>query len=773
MIRKLVSTTLKAVAVYIVIGFVVVPPLLHTGIVLLGNQLLTKEVRLGAIYFNPLTLKLSLIAVEIQDTLKLASTSVDLSWKDLQLAVLPEGNVRQLKLDKILLNTPESQFTLSADGQHNFADLLFAGPLKEPSEEDTATENRESSETPLSLQFSVNQITIENGKFRFTDHQFHDGQSPLSLSLDQLSIHGKALGWPEARSEIDFSTRLNGEAEINSQITLDLSENLSETAASVSIQLSRINLTDFQPIVNQFTYLDLISGLLDTQATVNWQEESGLQVVSDVTINQLRLNDTRTQETVARWLQLQLNDLRYQQQSNRLEIEQLLLSAPQAVVAVDEKLQVNLASLVKPLSNVSGKKASQSSSQTTNIAASSDTSPAFSLAINRLAIENGAMDFSDRSFQPGFATPIVNLSGEIDGFDTRSQKPATIKIDGRVDRYAPVTIRGAINPSSPLEMAKLSLSFTNVELTTLTPYSGRFAGYNIRKGRLHLDLNYQITDHQLSATNQMLLDKLLLGSKVDSNEAVDLPVRLALALLKDRNGQIDITLPISGDLDNPEFKLGPVIRMALFNLITNIISAPFDLLASLVGGDAQEMKFVTFEPGHFDINRSEQIGSLDKLAKALRDRPGLQLEVTGKTAQDSDWPLVAKSLLDKELTHYWEREFHEQKKPVPEKLVLSTMDQETRLRLLQQIIESKKTTEALDVEVQNSSADALAQQLLEQWPFNENAMRQLPIDRAREIKDYLMDEGGLDPQRIFLLNIQSLAEGSAEQPSTELQLTAG
>ncbi|ELU02795.1 hypothetical protein CAPTEDRAFT_209497 [Capitella teleta] len=322
-------------------------------------------------------------------------------------------------------------------------------------------------------------------------------------------------------------------------------------------------------------------------------------------------------------------------------------------------------------------------------------------------------------------------------------------------------------------MANLSMSFTNVELTTLTPYSGRFAGYSIHKGRLHLDLNYQIKDHQLSATNQMLLDKLLLGSKVDSNEAVDLPIRLALALLKDRNGQIDITLPVSGDLNNPEFELGPVIRTALFNLVTNIISAPFDLLASLVGGDAQEMKFVNFEPGNFNINRSEQIESLDKLAKALRDRPGLQLEVSGKTAKKSDWPLVAKSLLDKELTQHWTRDLQKQKKPVPEKLLLSTMDEETHLRLLQKIAESIGSTEAQNSNAQDSTADAVTKQLLTQWPYNEHAMRQLAIDRAREIKDYLIDEGGLDPQRIFLLNVQSLAEGSTDKPSTELQLTAG
>ena len=763
MIRKLVSYIINAVAAYTIIGFVVVPPLIHAGIVLAGNHFLARELKLGAVYFNPLTLKLSLIAVDVRDTIKLSSADIDLSWKDLQKALLTENNIRQLTLDKIRINNPESDFTLTENGQNNFASLL-----KEFPEQPTSTET-EKEGSSSSLQFTVNQIAIENGRFGFTDYQFTDGHSPFSLQLDQINIQGQSLGWPQTNSTINFSTQLNGEATVNSKVDLALSGIPSEASTSASISLNNINLTDFQPIIHQFTYVDLTSGLLDTRADINWQAESGVQLTSDVTINQLQLDDSRTQETVAQWLQLQLSALSYQQKDNRLEIGQLLLAAPSVVIAVDEKLQVNLASLVKPIENT----ISSEQEEVDITTATGTETPDFSLAINRLAIENGAMDFSDRSFQPGFATPIVNLNGEIDGFDTRSKKPATIKIDGRVDRYAPVTIKGALNPSSPLNMTDLSMSFTNVELTTLTPYSGRFAGYSIQKGRLHLDLNYQIKNHQLSATNQMLLDKLILGSRVDSNEAVDLPIRLALALLKDRNGQIDITLPISGDLENPEFELGPVIRMALVNLITNIISAPFDLLASLVGGSAEEMQFVTFEPGQFSINRSEQVESLDKLAKALRDRPGLQLEVTGKTAKDSDWPLVARSLLESELTQRWIKELKAQKKPVPEKLILSTMDEDTHLRLLKTIAGTMMTSESDELNIEQANADTITQHLLAQWPFNENAMRQLAIDRAREIKDYLMDEGGLDPQRIFLLSVQNLSEGSAEKPSTELQLNAG
>ena len=475
MIRKLVSYIINAVAAYTIIGFVIVPPLIHTGIVLAGNHFLARELKLGAVYFNPLTLNLSLIAVDVRDTIKLSSAEVDLSWKDLQKALLTENNTRQLTLDKIRINNPESDFTLTENGQNNFASLL-----KEFPEQPTSTET-EKEGSSSSLQFTVNQIAIENGRFGFTDYQFTDGHSPFSLQLDQINIQGQSLGWPQTNSTVSFSTHLNGEATVNSKVDLALSGIASEASTSASISLNNINLTDFQPIVNRFTYVDLTSGLLDTRADINWQAESGVQLTSDVTINQLQLDDSRTQETVAQWLQLQLSALSYRQKDNRLEIGQLLLAAPSVVIAVDEKLQVNLASLVKPIENTIS---SEQEEVDTTTATGTET-PEFSLAINRLAIENGAMDFSDRSFQPGFATPIVNLNGEIDGFDTRSKKPATIEIDGRVDRYAPVTIKGALNPSSPLDMTDLSMSFTNVELTTLTPYSGRFAGYSIQKGRLH------------------------------------------------------------------------------------------------------------------------------------------------------------------------------------------------------------------------------------------------------------------------------------------------
>ncbi|WP_299725793.1 DUF748 domain-containing protein [uncultured Endozoicomonas sp.] len=763
MIRKLASLFLKAITAVAVVGFVIIPPLLHIGVSLAGNQLLTKEVKLGAVYFNPFTLNLTLVALDIEDTAQLSSISIDAQWQDLaQFIFPPSGQQRTFALNSIQIDEPATKLILDKNGIINVAALL-APTVQEP--------QAIPDEPGKPVHFLVRETTLRKGKFQFTDHQYTHKASPFHLTLDHINLVGHNIGWPESSADITINTHLNDSAILKSQLHLQLAEDPFNTIASGAISLKKLNLPDFQPIISKYANAELKSGNLNVEAQVNWQPTDGIEIESNASVDKLRIDNTINQEPVVRWQHLQVNGLAYRESDNRLTVQQIALSGPEAVIAIDENLQVNLAALAKETNSTAQQPSAPGYSPESS--PEKDNARDFSLAIKTFSIANGAMDFSDRSFEPGFATPIVNLNGKVSGFDSKSQTPATIDIAGRVDRYAPVTIQGAINPSSPLDQTNLSMSFKNLELTTLTPYSGRFAGYSIQKGRMHLDLNYGIRNHQLSATNEMLLDKLILGSKVDSDESVDLPIRLAIALLKDRNGQIDIKLPVSGDLDNPEFKLGPIIRTALFNLITNLISAPFDLLASLVGGSAEEMQFINFAPGEFSLQQYQQIESLDKLAKALQERPELQLEVTGKTANQSDWPLVAEKLLNEQLYKSWINTLESQQQPIPESTSLSMINPDIHLQLLTQVATKMNDSGRATIALENNNIASITEQLIQQWPYNEAAMRELAIDRAKEIKDYLMNEGGLAPERIYLLDVQHLAKGTEEQIATELQLDAG
>src|SRR5690606_17478870 len=265
-----------------------------------------------------------------------------------------------------------------------------------------------------------------------------------------------------------------------------------------------------------------------------------------------------------------------------------------------------------------------------------------------ISIADGSANFADFSLTPNFATGIEQLNGSIGTLDNQRAQAARVDLQGKVDRYAPVTIRGELTPFDPLNSLDIATSFKNVELTTLTPYSGKFAGYRIRKGRLNLDLHYRINQGQLQADNRGLLEDLQLGERVDSPDAVDLPVRLALALLKDTRGNIDIELPLAGDLNNPEFSVMPIIWQTLRNLVMRATQAPFKFIAGLAGGGDADLSQLGFSAGSSGVGATAT-RRLPTLAQALGERPRLAREVEGVSAADRDWPPRAGARLGRDL----------------------------------------------------------------------------------------------------------------------------
>ena len=214
-----------------------------------------------------------------------------------------------------------------------------------------------------------------------------------------------------------------------------------------------------------------------------------------------------------------------------------------------------------------------------------------------------------------------------------------MKLAGKVDRYAPVDITGEVNLLAAAKYTDLALNFRNMELTTFNPYSGKFAGYNISKGKLSTELRYKVEDRKLDAQHHIVVDNLEFGDKTDSKDAAPIPIKLAVALLKDRQGVIDLQLPVGGSLDDPKFRLGPIIWKALLGLLTKIVTAPFAALGALFGG-GEELSYVDFQPGSAELP-ANQIEQLNKLAKALAERPQLRLDVPITLIAEQDSKAIA------------------------------------------------------------------------------------------------------------------------------------
>jgi hypothetical protein len=380
-----------------------------------------------------------------------------------------------------------------------------------------------------------------------------------------------------------------------------------------------------------------------------------------------------------------------------------------------------------------------------------------------------------------------------------------VALKGNVDKYAPVDIVGQINPLSGDRYTDLLLSFKNMELTTMTPYSGKFAGYTIKKGKLSLDLKYKLSENVLIGENKIVADQLTLGERVESPDATSLPVKLAIALLKDRHGKIDLDVPVRGDLNDPEFSVGPIVVQALVNVVTKIVTSPFALLGSLIGGGGEELSFVDFEVGSSALAK-EEIEKLDKLAKALNERPALQLEIKAVAHKESDRAALAESALLDQLKQAKLKEMQAAGKQAPAQAKDVSLSDDDYARLITQAYEKrfgKHPSALLGMKVETSAKETQApadagqsapaspakpaqaqaadpqvviamakKRLIEDMGIDDTRLRILAQERAKQIKGYLLEKGKIPEEQLFIVDVELGGSSDGDTVRANLSLSA-
>ena len=377
------------------------------------------------------------------------------------------------------------------------------------------------------------------------------------------------------------------------------------------------------------------------------------------------------------------------------------------------------------------------------------------IAIDAINIQDGSANYADLWIQPHFGIGIQALNGSILGLSSNPRSHAKVDLQGKVDRYAPIRIWGETNPLAATAYTDIKMSFKGVELSSVTPYSGHFAGYKIEKGKLSADIDYKIKDRQLAADHRFVIDQLELGERVESPDAVKLPLKIAIALLKDRNGVIDLDLPVTGSLDDPQFKIGPIIWKVFVNLIEKAVTAPFKLLGSLFGGGDQ-VNVVEFAPGSAALDATAH-SRLSSIIKALDARPGLELDVPNTYSAQTDGPALAALQLQAKLR---QRAGAAADAPPPDpatqfKLLLAQYRAELGAKaplppVSAQLTEAKKSK---DNPPDYAAANAeLTAALLERIKVDEAQLQRLGTRRAHAIQDALLQGTDIDPARVFLIN---------------------
>lgn len=387
----------------------------------------------------------------------------------------------------------------------------------------------------------------------------------------------------------------------------------------------------------------------------------------------------------------------------------------------------------------------------------------------------GVSDFSDRSLILPFSAHITHLKGSVKGISSAKNANIKVALNGKVADLAPVNIKGKISPSKG--NSDFKVDFNSMPLPLMTPYMAEFAGRKIEKGNMTVKFQYKIRNKQLEASNSLLIDQLVLGEEVENPDAVSLPLGLAIALLQDGDGKINLEVPITGDLDNPEFSISKIVFDALVNVLTKIVTSPFTAIASLIGDD-QDISKIAFTAGHATLD-SQQIEKLDHLATALSERPSLKLEIQGTAYPTQDWPKMQIAALDKQILKLRIDELIKEKSKdsLPKELTHSDKDYQ---RILADLYIQKfpnladRSIFGTPRLIGDESSDfyiVARNTLAGLIPANHHTLTQLASTRAKTIAAHLVTKK-VDISRLFLLDVKIANEAEDKNITSQLNLTA-
>jgi hypothetical protein len=478
----------------------------------------------------------------------------------------------------------------------------------------------------------------------------------------------------------------------------------------------------------------------------------------NVGVKSLAVVNREDSTPVASWKHLLLRQLALTVDPTTVTLEEVGVDQPRVDLIVQSDGAINLTKLVK-----AGPPAEEKAEVP---APAKRSAPAPTIAVKTVKLMKGAVTFQDDSILPTVRTGLYDLSGTIKGLSSKQIAKADVDLSGKLDRVAPLRIAGQINPLTEDAYTDLTVKFENIDLTTAGPYSGKYVGYSIRKGKLFLDLAYKVSQKELEAENRVLIDQLGFGDKTDSPDATSLPVPLVVALLKDRKGQIAIDLPIRGNLKDPDFKYGRVLLNTVLTLLGKAVTSPFALVGSLVGGSGEELHAIEFPVGRSDLAEAET-KKLTTLANVLTERPALSLDIAGTADAKADGRVLAESRFHERLRQLRLEETGKPAGATP----LPELTPEEESRLTTAWFAKQFPSAPGQPSAPAPSVPEMKARLIAAIPVEDGALRQLAQTRSERIRDWLTQQGKIEDTRVFVLE-PGMSEGGGEAVATELKITA-
>ena len=724
--------------------------------------------------------------------LQLMATRIDLNELKLGPIRQPLASLKRLLLEdlrvdlvqrsadvgSLTLTQPRLRVQREANGTWMFEPWLVpAGPKAEKAPSEPAGKD-----TPWRVGLAAFQLT--GGGVGFVDRL---PTRPVTLDISGLELDLKGLRPLDAdQKDMALSVKARVGAGPSSQVAhgqLSLGGSLRLPAPGASggegmrldarVQVERLPAHALEPYFADRLNLDLLRADASYRGSVKASLPGGalaLNLQGDAALDDLSANTLSPAEDLLAWKSLQVRGLQLALapgQATQVAVRETVLSDYFARVIIDETGKINLQGLVKS----PGEAPSAEAAPPQPTGAASGPTP--DIRLGPISLVNGRVLFSDRFIKPNYTANLSELTGSLGAFS--NAKPAgaapelaALSLRGRAEGTAALEIDGQLNPLAKPLALDIKGRVRNLELPPLSPYTVKYAGYGIERGKLSVDVAYKIDpDGQLVASNQIVLNQLSFGDRVAGSEAPNLPVKLAVALLADRNGVIDINLPVSGSINDPQFRLAPIIFKLIFNLIGKAITAPFSLIASAFGGGAESPSQVEFAPGSAALTPENQ-QRLESVAKALADRPALQITVVGHSDLETERSGYQRSRLNERVLAEKRRALARDGKPIPDALAVSVEEYPALLKEVYRRADIPKPRNLIGLakDLPQAEMEAL---LLASIPVTPDALRDLAVARGQAVKDFLASRS-LPEDRMFLGAPQLARQGDGWRPQAELRL---
>lgn len=561
-----------------------------------------------------------------------------------------------------------------------------------------------------------------------------------------------------------------GKATIRAKINNKGSIRLAGTAGTnpvglrFDVEAKAIELLPLQPYIADRVNFLLTGGEIGTKGKLNVEtiDNAPAKVTyqGDLQVTDFASVESSGETDLLKWKSLGLGGVKFSMQPVQINVDEITLAEFYSRVIIAPDGKINLQNLVAQKKEEPGPIAGSTGRQSPSVETTASTPT--QVAIGKIKLKDGNINFSDFFIKPNYSVNLTQVQGAVS--ELKPEVPGDLQLRAKIDNAAPVDISGKINPLAKDLFLDIKANARDIELSPLTPYSARYVGYGIEKGKLSLEIQYRVENRKLSAQNKIILNQLTFGERIQSPTATKLPVLLAVALLKDRNGVIDINLPIGGSLDDPQFSVGGIIMRIILNIIIRAVTSPFALLgAAFGGGGGEELSYIEFDYGRANLTQAAE-AKIKTLETAMNNRPALKLEISGRIDPTNDLEGIKRASIERKVKAQKMKELGRQGK-APKSVDEVQVDQAEYERFLRAAYRDEKFPKprnfiGLVKDIPVSEMEAL---LLKHSQVGEDDLRELANRRAQVVRDRLLASGQVGADRLFLLGAKLLTADEKEK----------